>query len=968
MSSTTVAPGDSRLADRLRREIRGDVLFSRADRGRYATDASIYQVEPIGVIVPEEIGDVAAVLSIAREEGVPVLPRGGGTSQCGQTVNRALVIDCSKHLRRVLHVDPDARTALVEPGLVLGHLNAALREHGLFFPVDPSTHARCTIGGMTGNNSCGSKSIRYGLMADNVRAIDAILADGTQHKFGLLPDNIGADVPSGIAELIQRLRALGATEAEEIAARFPSQLRRVGGYNIEVLTPVARLAGQENLARLLVGSEGTLAFSAAIELALHPIKPRKLLGICQFPTFRSAMEAAQHIVQLDPEAVELVDRTMIDLGRGIPIFRGTIDRMLIGEPNSLLIVEFHGHDDAPIAAKLDDLDELMGELGYPDAVVRATDASFQNDIAAVREAGLNIMMSMKGDGKPVSFIEDCAVDLEDLADYTERLNEVFERHATKGTWYAHASVGCLHVRPVLNMKDPQDVATMRAVAEECFALVREYKGSHSGEHGDGLARSEFHETMFGPRIVRAFETVKDAFDPHNMLNPGRIVRPPRMDDRTLFRYAPGYAPIGDFVPKLDWSDHPGPLGGMLGAVEMCNNNGTCRAFDANVMCPSYRVTRDETHLTRGRANTLRLALTGQLGADAMASDAVADAMSLCVSCKACKRECPTGIDMAKMKIEVLATRFDRHGLTRRDWLVAELPRYARLVAPFAPLVNLRNRIPPLRRLGERFTGFAAARPLPVWRRDAFRDREIEALAPVKSRGDVILFADTFNRWFEPENLRAALRVLTAAGYHVRMPKYRGRPLCCGRSFLSAGMVDKAREEARRTLDLLAGDLPVIGLEPSCLLTLRDEYRSLLPGAETEALASRAFLFSEFLAREKPDLPLRPLPATTLVHGHCHQKSFGAFPTMLAMLKRIPELAVTPIASSCCGMAGAFGYQAETQVESRAMAEAGLLPAVRKSATDDILVADGTSCRHQIRDLAGREAIHSIRLLERALAA
>jgi FAD/FMN-containing dehydrogenase/Fe-S oxidoreductase len=968
MSGTTVAPGDSRLADRLRREIRGDVLFSRADCGRYATDASIYQVEPIGVIVPEEIGDVAAVLSIAREEGVPVLPRGGGTSQCGQTVNRALVIDCSKHLRRILHVDPDARTALVEPGLVLGHLNAALREHGLFFPVDPSTHARCTIGGMAGNNSCGSKSIRYGLMADNVRAIDAILADGTQHKFGLLPDNIGADVPSGIAELIQRLRALGATEAEEIAARFPSQLRRVGGYNIEVLTPVARLAGQENLARLLVGSEGTLAFSAAIELALHPIKPRKLLGICQFPTFRSAMEAAQHIVQLDPEAVELVDRTMIDLGRGIPIFRGTIDRMLIGEPNSLLIVEFHGHDDAPIAAKLDDLDELMGELGYPDAVVRATDASFQNDIAAVREAGLNIMMSMKGDGKPVSFIEDCAVDLEDLADYTERLNKVFERHATKGTWYAHASVGCLHVRPVLNMKDPQDVATMRAVAEECFALVREYKGSHSGEHGDGLARSEFHETMFGPRIVRAFETVKDAFDPHNMLNPGRIVRPPRMDDRTLFRYAPGYAPIGDFVPKLDWSDHPGPLGGMLGAVEMCNNNGTCRAFDANVMCPSYRVTRDETHLTRGRANTLRLALTGQLGADAMASDAVADAMSLCVSCKACKRECPTGIDMAKMKIEVLATRFDRHGLTRRDWLVAELPRYARLVAPFAPLVNLRNRIPPLRRLGERFTGFAAARPLPVWRRDAFRDREIEALAPVKSRGDVILFADTFNRWFEPENLRAALRVLTAAGYHVRMPKYRGRPLCCGRSFLSAGMVDKAREEARRTLDLLAGDLPVIGLEPSCLLTLRDEYRSLLPGAETEALASRAFLFSEFLAREKPDLPLRPLPATTLVHGHCHQKSFGAFPTMLAMLKRIPELAVTPIASSCCGMAGAFGYQAETQVESRAMAEAGLLPAVRKSATDDILVADGTSCRHQIRDLAGREAIHSIRLLERALAA
>ncbi len=964
--SATVAPGDSGLADRLKREIRGEVLFGRADRGRYATDASIYQIEPIGVIVPEEIGDVAAALAIAREEGVPVLPRGGGTSQCGQTVNRALVIDCSKHLRRILHIDPDARTALVEPGLVLGHLNTALRQHGLFFPVDPSTHARCTIGGMAGNNSCGSKSIRYGLMADNVRAIDAILADGTQHKFGLLPDNIGADVPRGIADLIQRLRALGAAEAEEIAARFPSQLRRVGGYNIEVLTPVARLAGQENLARLLVGSEGTLAFSAAIELALSPIKPRKLLGICQFPTFRRAMEAAQHIVQLDPEAVELVDRTMIDLGRGIPIYRGTIDRMLIGEPDSLLIVEFHGHEEAPLAGKLGELEELMGDLGYPESVVRATDAAFQADIAAVREAGLNIMMSMKGDGKPVSFIEDCAVDLEDLADYTERLNAVFEKRGTKGTWYAHASVGCLHVRPVLNMKDPRDVATMRAVAEECFALVREYKGSHSGEHGDGLVRSEFHAPMFGPRIVRAFEAVKDAFDPHNLLNPGRIVRPPRMDDRTLFRYAPGYAPIAGFTPKLDWSDHPGPLAGMLGAVEMCNNNGTCRAFDAGVMCPSYRVTRDETHVTRGRANTLRLALTGQLGADAMASDALADAMSLCVSCKACRRECPTGIDMAKMKIEVLAARFDRNGLTRRDWLVAELPRYAPLVARFAPLANLRNRIPALRRMSGR-AGFAATRPLPAWRRDAFGDREAAALAPAGARGDVMLFADTFNRWFEPENLRAALRVLTAAGYRVRMPEYRGRPPCCGRSYLAVGMVDKARNEARRTLDILRGETPVIGLEPSCLLTLRDEYRSLLPGEDTEALAARAFLLSEFFAREKPTLHLKATSSTALVHGHCHQKSFGAFPAALDMLKRIPDLAVKPIQSSCCGMAGLFGYQEETQEISRAMAEAGLLPAVRNAAPGDIVVADGTSCRHQIRDLGGREAVHSVRVLDQALA-
>ncbi len=961
-------PGDPRLAQRLRREIEGEVLFTRADRGRYATDASIYQVEPVGVVVPRTVADVAAALSIAREHGVPVLPRGGGTSQCGQTVNRALVIDCTKHLRRVLEVDADGRTAWVEPGLVLGHLNASLKPHGLFFPVDPSTHSRCTLGGMAGNNSCGSKSIRYGLMADNVLAVDALLADGTRHRFGPMSDNLGpdsdGDTPAVIAALIQRLRALGAAEAEEIAARFPTQLRRVGGYNIEMLTPAARRAGRDNLARLLVGSEGTLAFSTALLLTLQPALPRKVLGVCQFPTFRAAMEASRHLVQLGPEAVELVDRTMIDLGRSIPIYRATIDQMVRGEPDSLLIVEFHGDTDARLLRKLDDLDAAMADLGRPGAVVRATDPAFQAGIAEVREAGLNIMMSMKGDGKPVSFIEDCAVGLDDLADYTERLNDVFARHGTKGTWYAHASVGCLHVRPVLNMKNPADIRTMRAVAEECFALVREYKGSHSGEHGDGIVRSEFHQEMFGPRIVRAFEAVKDAFDPAGLLNPGRVVRAPRMDDRSLFRYPPGYAAAPGFSPALDWSEHPGPLGGMLAAVEMCNNNGTCRKFDAGSMCPSYRVTRDEAHLTRGRANTLRLALTGQFGADAMAGDDVAKALALCVSCKACRRECPTGVDMAKMKVEALAARAARHGVGRRARLVAELPRYARVAAALAPLANLRNRVPMLRRASERWLGLSAARSLPAWSHAPFRDAE--AAADPAPRGDVLLLADTFNRYFEPENLRAAIRVLAAAGYRAVLPPHRGRPLCCGRTYLSAGMIDQARAEARRTMTALAGPLPVVGLEPSCLLTLRDEFASLLPGPDAAALSARAVLLSEFLCREGVQLPLRARLGRAHVHGHCHQKSFGAFPDALAALRQVPGLDVQPITSSCCGMAGAFGYGAETQEASAAMAEAGLLPAVRAAGAEDRIVADGTSCRHQIADLSGRRAVHSVVLLDEAL--
>src|SRR3984957_4242167 len=797
---------------------------------------------------------------------------------------------------------------------------------------------------MAGNNSCGSKAIRYGLMADNVAAIDAILASGARFRFGPDWPGQGATTPQVIGELMARLQTLGQDMATEIAARFPKVLRRVGGYNIDVLTPAAAAEGRDNPARMLVGSEGTLAFSATLELILHPIKPRKVLGVCQFPSFRAAMEATRHIVALDPEAVELVDRTMIDLGRGIPIFRDTIDRMVIGEPEG-----------------------LMGDLGFPNSVVRATEPDFQGEIAEVREAGLNIMMSMKGDGKPISFIEDTAVPLEDLADYTERLNGVFERNGAFGTWYAHASVGCLHVRPVLNMKDPADVTRMRAIAEECFDLVRQYKGSHSGEHGDGIARSEFNEPMFGAPIARGFEAVKDAFDPRGLLNPGRIVRAPRFDDRSLFRYGPDYRPMEGFSPQLDWSGHPGPLGGLMGAVEMCNNNGQCRKFDAGAMCPSYRATRDEQHLVRGRANTLRLALTGQLGQEGLASSDVAEALKLCVSCKACRRECPTGVDMAKMKIEATAARVAQHGIGLRERIVAELPRYAPFAPTFAGAANFCNRVPALRRLFDQKLGFAEQRDLPAWRKDPFRDEEASPYA--KSGGamsNVVLFADTFNRYFEPDNLRAALRVIAAAGWRPLLPRHDGRPLCCGRTYLAAGLIEKARAEARRTLAALTGDTLVVGLEPSCLMTLRDEFVSLLPGGEARALARRAVTFGEWMTREKIALELRPTPTKAHVHGHCHQKSFSAFDATLAALRQAPDLTVAPITSSCCGMAGAFGYQSETQDVSRAMAEADLMPAVRNAKPEELIVADGFSCRHQIADLSGRVAVHSVRVLADAL--
>jgi len=963
---------ESALAARLRREVDGEVLFDAASRGRYATDASIYQIEPVGIVVPRNEDAARCALEIAVEAGVPILPRGAGSSQCGQAVGAALVIDNTKYLNRVIDLDPARREATVQPGLVLDHLNAQLRSHKLWFPVDVSTAAQATLGGMAGNNSCGSRSIRYGNMVHNVLGIEAWLATGEALTFGPSAD-LAAAAPAYRA-LVEKVHAIARREASEIAARWPKVLRRVQGYNLDMVQPDAA----HNLASLLVGSEGTLAYFRRLRLKLAPVPPAKTLGVCHFPTFYQAMDLTRHIVGLDPDAVELVDRTMIGLAREIPAYRATVDRFVRGEPDAILLVEFAGEQRDEQVRKLARLVELMGDLGLPGSVVEVTDAALQREIWEVRKAGLNIMMSMKGDGKPVSFIEDCAVPLEHLAEYTDRLTRVFEKHGTRGTWYAHASVGTLHVRPVLNMK-VDGARKMRAIAEEACAMVREFKGSaFSGEHGDGLVRSEWIEPILGARLVRALEEIKALFDPKGLMNPGKIVRASKMDDRALFRFKPGYA-TAPLETALDWSEWGARErgAGFAAAVEMCNNNGHCRKFDAGAMCPSFRATGDEQHLTRGRANTLRLALSGQLGPGAFTSEAMHEALALCVSCKGCKRECPTGVDMARMKIEFLHHYHKRHGYRLKDRLVAYLPRYAPVAARLAPLLNLRNRVPALAWLGERLVGFAARRALPEWRTDTFLANSAERAIPAAAT-EIVLFVDTFPNSFEPENARAAVRVLEAAGYgvHIARAPDGGRPLCCGRTFLSAGMVDEARREARRMVDALLPyarrGVPIIGLEPSCLFTLRDEFKAVLPGDETAVLGARAMLLEEFLARESDAgrlaLRLREIGATrALLHGHCHQKAFDAMPAVQKVLRLVPGLEVETIESSCCGMAGSFGYEAAHYDVSMKMAEAALLPRVRAAEAATLVVADGTSCRHQIRDGARREAVHVARVLERALA-
>jgi FAD/FMN-containing dehydrogenase/Fe-S oxidoreductase len=960
------------LAAKLAREVTGDVWFDAFNRGRYATDASHYQIMPAGVVVPRSVDEALRTLSIARDEGFTVTPRGGGTSQCGQTVNSGIVVDFSKHLNKLISLDVANRSCVVEPGIVLDDLNRQLKPHGLWFPVDVSTASRATIGGMAGNNSCGGRSLRYGTMRDNTLAIDAALANGRVLHFDQLAVDSGE-------KLFSDVLALGAREQDEIRDKFPKVQRRVGGYNLDALIPSN---APNNIAHLLVGSEGTLAFSTRVALKLWPVIRNKVLGVCHFGSFYQAMDAAQHLVKLKPIAVELVDRTMLALGRDIAMFKPVIAQAVRGDPDCILVVEFAEEDQDENLRRLKQLSELMADLGFGwdrpkqkwGGVVEVIDPALQTAIADFRAAGLNVMMSMKQDGKPVSFVEDCAVPLPHLADYTARLNQIFARHGTQGTMYAHASEGCLHVRPVLNLRLEKDVRAMRAIAEETFAMVREYKGSHSGEHGDGIVRSEFHEQMFGRELVAAFREVKQRFDPDGVLNPGKIVDPPRMDDRTLFRYAENYR-VAPLKTKLDWSAYPGAGGGFQGAIEMCNNNGACRKLEGGVMCPSYRVTREEEHVTRGRANTLRLAISGQLGPDALTSDGMMEALKLCVSCKACRHECPTGVDMAKMKIEVLAARAEKLGLSLRDRMIGYLPRYAAIASRFAGLANARNGSALLRRAFERFGGISAQRALPAWRRDVFAP-ETDVVGPADGR-EVVLFADTFNCHFERENLDAALSVLVKGGYRVHMPKPQGggRQLCCGRTFLSAGLVDQARVELDRLVAAFAPfatrGVDIIGLEPSCLLTLRDELLSLRNDDDARCVSEHALLFEEFLVREaqggRLQLPLKPLvQKKAIVHGHCHQKSFGAFASASQALRLIPELTVETIESSCCGMAGAFGYGADTFEVSMQMAEASLLPAVRGADQNTIVVADGTSCRHQIFDGAGREAVHVARVLAESL--
>ncbi len=951
----------NKISKEIQSKVRGKVLFDDFSRGRYSTDSSLYQIMPVGAVLPEDQNDVLELMEYSQKNSIPLLARGGGSSQCGQTVGESIVLDYSKHQNKIIELNVEEKYVWVQPGIVLDQLNAYLKPYGLWYPVDVSTSSRATIGGMTGNNSCGSRSLYYGNMVNNVLAVEAILDDGTVHTFEDINKNYLeiTNNQNRKYEIIKKFLDIKEHTKEEIDLNFPITQRRVGGYNIDLINPDGF-----NTSNILVGSEGTLSLFNKVKLKLWDIPKRKVLGVCFFRSFHEAMSLTKEMVKLKPTTVELLDNNLIDLAKAIPLYAGEIKKYIKGDPEAVLMVEFIDEDLNLAKQKLKDLESLVRTDNNKNDFTAYENLDDQKAIFEIRKAGLNILMSMKGDKKAVAFIEDCAVTLDHLADYTAGLKEVFKKYNTSGMFYAHASVGTLHVRPVLNMKTEQDVKNMKAIAEEAFAMVKKYKGSHSGEHGDGIVRSEFHEMMFGKKIVGAFEQIKDTFDPKGLLNPGKIVRPFKSDDRTLMRYKPDYK-TENISTHYDWSD----WGQFSDAVEMCNNNGACRKLDSGVMCPSYRVTKEEKDLVRGRANTLRLALSNQLPKGSFVSKGMYETMELCVSCKACQRECPMSVDMAKMKSEFLNHYYKKFNMSIKDQIISNMPKLIWLLKITTPIVNFLRKLPIASNIIELF-GFSSKRSLPVVQ----NQNSLKEIYNSQSASNkkVILFADTFNINFENQNLMYAIKVLNKFGFQAIIPSFQNdnldRPLCCGRTYISFGQLDKAKVELQRFTDYVTengyGELPVIGIEPSCLLTFNDEFKSLKNLKNREQIKNNFYLLEEFILEEIKNgntIQSKKFDKNVLIHGHCHQKSQNRVKGLTQLLDKL-NIKNKLIDSSCCGMAGSFGYNAKNYEISKKMAHLSLIPTIKESSKEDYIVANGTSCRHQIADFSERKAKHVSELL------
>ena len=969
-----------RLARELRAALSGEVHFDGASRAMHATDASVYQIIPVGVVTPRSRDDVMQVVRICRQHGVSITARGGGTSQAGQAVGAGVSLDFSRYMNRVLDLDTEAATVTVEPGIVLDELNVLLKPHGLQLPLDLSTSNRATIGGMIANNSAGTRSIIYGKTIDYVELLDVVFSDGSSASLGPLSEEaLGArlerqDLEGAAYRTVQRL---GSELEDEILQRYPRIQRRVGGYNLDEFVPQVEKAHSTrpfNLARILVGSEGTLGLTVAAKMRLAPLPPLRALCSVQFDDLLEAMSATPVILEHGPSAVELLDRFMLDKTGGRIEF-APLRGFICGDPGAVLLVEFFGQSDEELVEKIGNLQTDLEARGLGNYIYRAIDAEEQARIWELRRAALGLTMSQTGDAKAISFVEDTAVPPERLHDYIENFQRILAKYDTQAGFYAHASVGLLHIRPVINLKSAQGVQRFEAIATEVADLVLEYGGALSGEHGDGLVRAPFQEKMFGPALYKAFCEVKGTFDPGNMLNPGKIVHAPALTSNLRYGSPVGQVdevgrrPLGtappdadredveetgdapDYATTFDFSD----FGGLLRATEQCTGVGACRKTLTGTMCPSYMATRNEIDSTRGRANALRLALSGGLEATGFGDEELLPVLDLCLECKACKRECPTGVDMARLKSEFLHQYHSRRGAPIKDRVLSQADRIARWGSRLSPLSNWLAASKPVRRLNELLFGLDRRRPLPAFSRQPFtrswRNAE-PAGGPAQTR--VALFADTFNNYYEPDQLADAVTVLESCGAQVTVAPQ----VCCGRPLISKGFLDDAARQAFATtsalLPLAGIGLPILFCEPSCYSAVQDDHPRLLRGAaQTDArkVAAACQLVEEWAGPRMK--PTKPGPSRVLIHGHCHQKALVGMQPLQQLLAAIPDCDLSVLDSGCCGLAGLFGY--EHYEVSKLIGERRLLPVARNLKENEILVSPGFSCRQQIKHFTGVES-------------
>jgi FAD/FMN-containing dehydrogenase/Fe-S oxidoreductase len=952
--------------------LEGEIRFDQISRALYSTDASVYQIEPLGVVTVKSRDDVLRTVTICAKHGCPLTMRGGGTSQAGQAIGSGVIVETSKYFNRLLEVNPAERWARVEPGIVLDELNAALRPHGLRFAPDISTASRATVGGMMANNSAGARSVLYGKTIDHVLEQHVVLSDGSLAHFRPLAarevdELCERDSLEGLA--YREVRRTVRENVEEIARRYPRLLRRVGGYNLDALVDASAVddAAPFNMAKLMVGSEGTLGVVVEAKIALVPLPKFKAVMAIQFADLLEALQATPAILAHQPSAIEVMDRFILDHTRQSAPLEKLKRTFIEGDPAALLCVEFYAEAGDELPPRLDALERDLAARGLGYRYHRALDQAAQSAIWSLREAALGLSMAMKGDAKSLSFVEDTAVAPEKLRDYIAAFLEMVRGHGTTAGVYAHASVGCLHVRPVVNLKTEAGVRQFEAIATASVDLVLAYGGALSGEHGDGLVRSCFMERMFGPVLYEAFRHIKRTFDPRGIFNPGKIVDAPPLTAN--LRYGPAYRAVQP-VTFFDYSEH----GGLPGAVEMCSGLGACRKVLDGTMCPSYMATREEAHSTRGRANVLRLAMSGRLGEAGLGDEGVRQVLDLCLECRACKAECPVGVDVARFKSEFLADYWRRNGAPMRAHVLGHVHQVSQWGSRFAPLSNAVARSAPVRWLNEQLLGMDRRRLPPAWTATPFeakfrRHRRSQRKSDDAPARTVALFNDTFTSYYSPDIGMAGLQVLESVGFDVALA-----PLsCCGRPLISQGLLGAARRQAAASVDrlhpLTERGVPIVFFEPSCLSAIREDVPSLLRGdAQRRArrVAERSVLFEEFLESEcdagRVRLDVGAGPSQILLHGHCHQKAMGRLAPAKALLSRIPGAAVVDLDAGCCGMAGSFGYARKHYEVSRAIGERRLFPAARGLGEGSVLVASGTSCRHQIADFTGVRAVHAAELL------